>query len=329
MSLLRIRPAYIYGWSYPATGGLIPTDLFTFVPDSLTSKYPRVCDEHIVNGRSVCFKAESVWSDLFPEVYGHWDMQNPIPVSSIMKEGGRNPKITTLKAEGIYWLDKAIGWTGRAYIAIVADGVEIWKKEIYHDLGGSRVNTWENLNIDLSGKNNFSIRVYQDVYTPTGYVAFHTGWISISGTYEHEQPPAKCTVEVTVLNQETNKPVPQATVRLIMGSIVKAQAVTDDNGIAVMNNVDEGSYSITITKSGFEIFKQSITVSPPMVTETFYLVPALKPPLIQLEWWQWAIIGVAGVGTLWFLLSRRGYVPSPVVVVSGAYEKVKEKVQER
>lgn len=57
--------------------------------------------------------------------------------------------------------------------------------------------------------------------------------------------------------------------------------------------------------------------------------PGFDPSLLNLQWWQWSIIAGVVIFGAWTVLSKKGYAPSPTIIITQPYEYVKERLEER
>jgi hypothetical protein len=113
--------------------------------------------------------------------------------------------------------------------------------------------------------------------------------------YIPETPPQPATVHIYVYNQETAAPVDGALVQLLSGNKIVAQGYTGRDGWVTLHNVPAGvegvSYTLLVTKSGYEEYKESIDVVPGENTFRVALVPKPAAPIP----WEWIIAGAAVV----------------------------------
>jgi len=284
---------YTRSWSYSMPPDLY-ADQFDVESEAIYIK-PKLCDDHLYNGRPVCFKAEARWSDLAPR-YGFWTLKSPLKPQNLMP--GTNQRLVGLTVEGL--MVKQDAWIVNigASAHVIVDGGEVWKGEILHSRDSWRTNRWtedQGFMVDLSGATDLDIGVEQYAGADTGYVALHDGKIVLDGLYDSTDPPEKVTVGLEVLNMETGDPVEEATVRLMTGNRVVASGYTDEMGMVTFQNVDEGSYSVIIRKTGYEAFEQSIDATPPEVGYTFWIAPKPTKPV---PWYWYAGAGAIGIAAL-------------------------------
>ena len=101
-----------------------------------------------------------------------------------------------------------------------------------------------------------------------------------------------------------------------------------ENSEGVSHNTFEFNYWIAL---GISIFGGTCTITATLIVEYTGDAPTARTPPspFKLEWWQWGLIGGAGILGAWAWLSRKGYAPSPTIIITQPYEYVKEKLEER
>lgn len=301
----RRLQAYTRSWSISMPPDLY-ADSFEAKHDDYVGPLPKLCDEHTWKGRPICFKVRVVWTDLLGPI-GFWRLVSPINIPKVMP--GDNPRLVGLSIQSMRLMYQATGGLLKNNIAIVLDGGEVWSSKILFGKGVWRTNTWDpnvGFDIPLTGRTSLNLTILQGVTTLTGAKELHNSFLTITGQYETDIPPAYVTVEITVADQMTGALLDNAFVRILSGATVVAQGYTKE-GVISFPNIEEGGYTITIKRDGYEILETTIQATPPSVVYTFYLAPIPTQPI---PWYVWAGIGVGGLVVLTTMIRR------PMVVVA-------------
>ena len=259
-----------------------------------------------------CLTADDAWNTL--ACMGLWKLRSPIIINEMMP--GQSQKVLTVSVLG--QVETAWLFTGYAFshIILAADGGEIFRYEnLSHDPAPKWAENPINVNKSIDTYSDLDVRLFQRAQAYTGWTRIHDAHIKIDCEYYTDIPPPLCDVRIEVLNAETALPIDRARVRIKAGAIVIRDDYTNVGGIVEFHNVEEGSYSLRVTKSGFESLERSIEVLPPIVEYEAKLVPIPAPPP---PWWLWPLIGgVAVLGAITIippLLKKREEKP-PIIVV--------------
>jgi hypothetical protein len=207
-----------------------------------------------------------------------------------------------------YWYSAA------AWIRLVADTAEIFKRDIFHSGNEWRLNEFS-LDKDVSTVNLLDVQFREDCagYFP-GWVTLHCAQIKLEGEYYSVTPPVKASVKLTVSNSKTSALVKGAYVALMSGTRIVADGYTD-GGEVVFKNIDEGSYTVKVVAGGYYDFEQSIDVAPPSV---WYVIKIVPIPVTPLPTWVWyAVGGVAALGAITVIPSVIRRKPEEKVIVLG------------
>lgn len=247
---------------------------------------PEVCTAHT----PFCFKCVGAFAS---RRSGHWSLLDPLSIADIMpgtKQKLLEMSIKALLDDGVQW-----GYIIENSIRLLADGAEIFKRDVYHDV----VNVWKAnkwaLNADISTVNRLDIDLDMDVDGTVGWATLHNAQIILSGEYYTVVPPATATVRVTVRSRETDVLIAKAYVALMSGATVIADGYTDGGEISFAN-INEGSYTVKVRAGGYYDFEQSIDVVAPSVWYDVKIVPIPVVPLP--DWVKYAALGIGALGVI-------------------------------
>lgn len=278
-------------------------------PDYPIGTCPPVrCPDHkFPDGRSKGFRAIAVTPTCFKTI-GSFRLRSPIRVQEVMP--GEKQKVLTVNILGMH----KIGWgtiidAQGGSIEIIGDDVELWKSP---DIS-SEEDRWAtnpfSPNLKIESITNMDLKV--DIFSiiAIGYLERHQAELRVDCEYYSYEPPETADVDVNVVNKQTGRAVWRALVEILSGAVVVASGLTDFNGNISFANIEEGSYTLRVTASGYYEFSQSIEVIPPKVSYRVKLAPV---PSI-LPWWvlPLGVIAVVGGGAYYLTRPKK---PGVVVV---------------
>lgn len=102
-------------------------------------------------------------------------------------------------------------------------------------------------------------------------------------------------VQVTVLDVQTNQLISDALVKILKDRVLIGQVYTDQNGKASFTNISQGSYTVFVQATGYEILEQAIEVAAGIVN---YFEARLSPVRFVIPWWLIPL----GVATATFII---------------------------
>ncbi len=111
------------------------------------------------------------------------------------------------------------------------------------------------------------------------------GWIGLNYTYQGlfikpEKKPAGGTIVVTVLDQETKQPVPEATVGIPEAQITP-KAVDPATGFVRLDSVPEGQYTIQVAAPGYQGYTEVVLVQEGQITQRTVFLSKIKPQVTE------------------------------------------------
>lgn len=260
-----------------------------------------VCDEHkdTATGRSLCHKAAANWLQ-YTEAW--WDgLKVPLSITEMCPGTGViNRKLLNLSVEAM--------WVRGGYIApldigcdlkVLGDGAEIFKTDRLNAPEGKFAYNPFAVNISLDAISELDLKLWQKTEcwgaAPGAWLDVHARLIKIDWEWYSDVAPEYCNVGIAVRDIETFKSIKGAYVRLMSGAVVTRTGYTD-GGRVDFPNVEEGSYTLKVSASGYETLERSITVEPPAVEYEVKLVPIPVPPTP--DWIYWVVGGTAALGAL-------------------------------
>jgi len=239
---------------------------------------------------------------------GTMRLLDPLAIKSIMS--GTKQKLLKLTVYGMvtdFW-----GWyAAAAWIRLVADSAEIFKRDVFHAGDSWRLNEFA-LDRDVSTVNNLDVQFREDCAGYTGYVTLHCSQIKLDAEYYAETPPVTATVKLSIKNSKTEALVKDAYVALMSGAVIVADGYTD-GGEVIFEKVDEGSYTVKVLAGGYYAFEKSIDVTPPSVWYDVKIVPI---PVTPIPSWVWYVGGgIAALGAVTIIPSIIKRKPEDKVIV--------------
>jgi hypothetical protein len=278
-----------------------------------------------------CFMAESRWTDL-GGIQGYWELTSDMQLRDIVGVDGYSPRITRISIDGMRLQENAWDWNARSDLAIVADDGERWMRQIMvHPKNTWSQNEWD-LDLDLSQYIDINFRVYQKCVTNTGYLNWKDGYLIVEGDYLTDTPPPQTDVEIGVLTaDELQEPVPDARVLIMSGSQVVAAGYTDETGSVIFPNIDDGTYSVKITKSGFYPLDARLDVSGGSMLQ-FYNLVQVEGPVLPIDP-KWILAGVVAAGAGYVIIksqSARTFIVEKATGTVLPYgQRIKQAIEER
>ena len=226
---------------------------------------PKVSHEYLdpVTGRPLAFRAAYFAPNT--TVWGSWYLNDPINLGYVMP--GINRKILRVASQGLYEGSYGVGGgIQNSFIRLFADDGEIFMSpKLRHGNNVWVINEFiVNQNVDQFSNLNFNVKQEVQANAPSTTVVENDGYFIIEGEYYTETPPARATVMINVFDRDNQTNISGADVSIMNGPIVIAKDFTNGGGV-IFNNIDEGSYSLKVRKSGYEPYEQSIQVISPEV----------------------------------------------------------------
>lgn len=262
-----------------------------------------------------CIRFYHEWWHIFPGV-GTYRLKTPIDVKGTMP--GTGHKLTFASIEALV----DIGWgtlilANSRRLTIYGDNDILFQAVDEKIAQGDKTwttNNFKDINKDVSGYSNLNVELYAKTSVLTGGFSAHYRYIMLTVEYIPETPPEPATVKIYVYNRQTGKPVGGALVQLLSGNKIVAQGYTGGDGWITLSNVPAGaegvSYTLLVTKGGFEEYKDSVDVVPGENSFRVALVPIPTPPIP----WEWILGGAAAV------------VVGGVIIAAATRKKPEEKI---
>jgi hypothetical protein len=154
-------------------------------------------------------------------------------------------------------------------------------------------NNFKDLDKPITNYKTLDVELFARVSCVTGGFSTHYRNVMLTVEYVPETPPQPATVRIYTYNRQTAAAVGGALVQLLSGNKVVAEGYTGRDGWVTLYNVPAGvegvSYTLLVTKSGYEEYKESIDVVPGENTFRVALVPKPAAPIP----WEWIIGGAA------------------------------------
>jgi hypothetical protein len=312
MQVFQARPAVLQG-RVPKTFKLFPVNDYWFTVGFAHNTEFDPTPGHF----PYCIRFHHNWNELFAGV-GTWRLKTKIDVQGTMP--GTDHKLTFVTIQAMIEVGSLTGLLGNERsFTIYGDDFVLFRAEGERIVQGDKqwvVNNFKDINVPVTYP-TMDAELSAYVRALTGGVAVHYAWMMFTVEYIPKTPPEPATVNIFVSNQQTGNPVGGALVQLLSGNKIVAQGTTGSDGWVSLKNVPAGvegvSYTLIISKAGFEDYKDAIDVVPGVNTFRFALVP--KPGL-QIPW-QWVALGIGVIvvgGVAMAAMRRRPERPEIVVV---------------
>lgn len=280
---------------------------------SVVSGYPIYCTEHLLGGRSNCFLLQAPWG-FNGEVT--WRLTSRLNLPTLLP--GQNKSLVGLSVDGSYGYDSGtIGLSVLGSVVPVGDGSKLVEPmRISHDKDRFVPNswTWNDGAFPLDDVTSLDFEVYQKLTKTMGNAWFHAKNLIAELVYYDEVPPKLADVEIEVTDEKTDLPLPDVRLALMSGTrIVTTPQYTNQNGYVIFTGVEEGTYSLKYSKSGYDSSTESVKVEAPGTFKSISMVP-----LEGFDWMAWLQenwyipVGV-GAGVLMLLLL---WPKSPITIIS-------------
>lgn len=243
-----------------------------------------------------CIRFTVEWWYLFKGV-GTYRLKTPIDIQGAMP--GSDHKLTFASIEALIdvgwgtWItqnDRALTIYGDSDILFKAEGEKIAQ--------GDKTwitNNFKDLDKPIAKYKTLDVELFARVSNVTGAFSTHYRNIMLTVEYIPTTPPTPATVRIYTYNRQTAAPVGGALVQLLSGNKVVAQGYTGRDGWVTLRNVPAGvegvSYTLLVSKSGYEEYKDTVDVVPGENSFRVALVPVPAPPIP----WEWIIGGAAVV----------------------------------
>ena len=250
-----------------------------------------------------------------PGSYGPYDYGTVVTVTAVPAAGFN---FASWLLDGTIYTANPIGVTITKDLTLTADFTEIPKATLQGVVADSETGELiSGVSVALDGNatssgvdGRYSLTVYVGAYTltvsKTGYNTW-TGSVNLptSGTYTQDvrltktpiTPPAESIVQGTVTDAETNLPVADAQIT-VNGYLT----TSDANGNYVLT-VTPATYTLTVTKEGYETWSQTLDTATPgtyilniSLTKTTVAPPAIEP--------KWILLGIAIIGLAVFFIAK-------------------------
>lgn len=240
---------------------------------------------------------------------GTMRLLDPLAIKSIMP--GIKQKLLTLSVYSMITNFFGI-YQANAWIRLVADSAEIFKRDVYNTGDAWRLNEFS-LDKDVSMTNVLDVQFYEAASGfVIGYATLHCSQVKLDYEWYSDITPVTASVRLTVTNSKTGTLVKDAYVALMSGAVIIADGYTD-GGEVTFENIDEGSYTVKVLAGGYYNFEKSIEVAPPSVWYTAKIVPI---PVTPIPSWLWyAVGGVAALGAVTIIPSIIKRKPEERIVV--------------
>lgn len=286
-----------------------PVELFN-VGTTWPDASPYACPDH-----SYCFRADYDAIRSLPAFRsaGTWKLVNPVNLGAYPMP---LKQILTLKIHG--WQEWGMFYNGAAEgdISIVVDGTKVFHSAIQRggkDFPGVLNSFVFNPPIDVTNAKTLDLQLWQTCFANIAWINVHDSSLFLSMVGYDDTPSPTAALQFTVTNKQTGAPLANAHVVVLAGNRVVADGRTDLTGSVSFSNVDEGSYEVVITASGYHELGQSMAVKAPSTWYRLSLTP--MPPIDWMAWLMenWYVPVGVGAGVLVLLLL---WPKSPITIIS-------------
>jgi hypothetical protein len=265
-----------------------------------------------------CIRWHHNWFEFFVGV-GAWRLKTKIDVQGSMP--GRDHKLTFVSLQAMI----EAGWAtvivfNDRSLTIFGDDNVLFRAEGERIVQGDRTwvtNNFRGINVPVTHR-TLDVELFARIAVFTGGATVHYQKVMFTVEYIPSTPPTPATVSVFVFNQQTGGAVGGALVQLLSGNRIVAQGLTGADGWVRLNNVPAGeegvSYTLLVTKQGFEEFRDAIDVKP---GDNMFRVALVPKPGIQIPW-QWVALGIGVIvlgGVAMAAARRREERVPPIIVV--------------
>ena len=157
--------------------------------------------------------------------------------------------------------------------------VDFGKSGLMFDLAGEKMfGDREDGNLDnQDAQGNWA---YPDFWAPNWNPDFGA-WMGLSYTWrgvfiKAEKGPPMGTIAVTVMDEETRKPIPDAVVA-VPGAGISPKAVDPATGFTKVDSVVAGQYSLQVSAPNYDSYAQAIVVQEGEITQQNVFLKKIKP----------------------------------------------------